>query len=295
MSQNWERLDIVIKQVFKGMRKSRMDLESCPEDHMLAAYYEGGLTSQDAESIEAHLTVCKECTDKIVLLSDSEVYCATVDDAFITEQMVQRAKNLMQPPLARVPLLEKISHRLLALRPLPTLAMASIIAVLIVSIVSLHGPGEREKIKSGVIGIVASLPSEEVTRGKEPIYRETELQEGAVLRSNDRFRIKFELSEPAYAYLLSLNSQGHLAAIFPESPASPVVKAEAGLPYLVPMDGKWFELDDNTGSERIYLLLSPTPIEGIEGKIKTLQKSGIDQIATIFPEATVQTFAFEHR
>ena len=87
-----------------------------------------------------------------------------------------------------------------------------------------------------------------------------------MLRSGDRFRIKFELQEGAYAYLLAFNSQGHVANLLTQDAVSTHFKADPGVTYLVPRDDEWFELDDNTGIERIYLLISPSPIEGIDKK-----------------------------
>jgi len=151
-------------------------------------------------------------------------------------------------------------------------------------------------MQPGIIsfGIIAKAPSTDVTRGKDPVYKETELQEGAVLRSGDRFRIKFELQDGAYAYLLAFNSQGHVANLLTQDAVSSHFKADPGVTYLVPRDDEWFELDDNTGIERIYLLISPSPIEGIDKKIEALTNSGIHEIASIFSGATIQPFSFRH-
>jgi len=63
MSQEWDRLDILIKRIFERMKKLSPTPESCPEDEMLAAYHEGNLKKEDVEKLEAHLAVCDGCTE----------------------------------------------------------------------------------------------------------------------------------------------------------------------------------------------------------------------------------------
>jgi len=94
--------------------------------------------------------------------------------------------------------------------------------------------------------------------------------------------------------LLSLNSQSDLAKIFPGKAASSLFRAEAGVTYFVPRDDGWFQLDDNKGVEKIYLLVSADPIKDIDQKIDQLKKSGIDKIDTLFPGIKIQSFSFKH-
>ena len=297
MSENGDRLDVVIKQVFQRMKNLNPEPESCPDDQLLAAYYEGGLTGEETEKIEAHLILCERCTENISLLSEVKGSCSSDKQSHATREMVQRAKDLIQPPLPNPSLWERISEWLSAFRPLPAFATASaVLLVLIFSIYSLYTPSGRNGTKPGLItfAIIARVPSGGVTRGTTPIYKDAELQEGSTLRSGDRFRTRFELREDAYVCLLALNSQGDLSKIFPEKATSSVFRAEPGVSYFVPQDDGWFQLDDNKGVEKIYLLVSTEPIGDIDQKIDRLKKSGIDKIVTVFPGIKIQSFSFKH-
>jgi len=296
MTENGDHLDIVIKKVFEGMKKLTPRPGSCPDEEMLAAYYDGSLKGTETEKTEAHLVVCEECTEKLIMLSESEASYTVAEDALPTEEMVQRAKDLIQPPLAKISIGERIVEWFATFRPIPAFATVSVLALLAISIATLYSPGDPNRMQPGAIsfGIIASMPSGDLTRSKEPLYKEIELQEGAILQSRDRFRIKFQLREAAYAYLLSYNSQGHVTTILPEKPVSSGFKAEAGVAYLVPSGDKWFQLDENIGIEKLYLLVSSKPIDGIREKIEELSRSGIEMIANIFPKATVQAFSFRH-
>jgi len=296
MSQEWDHLDSVIKQVSERMKKAEPRPEPWPDDQLLAAYHEGGLTVEEAERLEAHLALCERCTEHIVLLSEMEDPSRSVKDPMITQDMVQGAKELVHQPPKGLSLRKGIARWFSSFIPLPALATASALLLLIVSIYVLYTPIDHDGIRPEDIrfGIIARVPSGEATRGKTPVYEETELKEGAVLRSKDRFRITFELREKAYVYVLALNSQGHLAGIFPEKTISSDFKAEPDIVYLIPRDGGWFQLDDHIGIERIFLLASHDPIKKIDQKIIKLKKSGIDKIDAIFTGITIRSFRFRH-
>jgi len=297
MGENGDRLDVVIKQVFKRMKKLSPKPESCPDDQLLAAYHEGNLTKEETEKVEAHLVLCKRCTENIILLSEVESAYSSTKEPLSTKEMVQRAKDLIQPALVNPSLGERISQWLSAFRPLPAFATASaVLLLLIFSVYTLNTPSDRNGMKSGLISlaIIARVPSGGLTRGTTPVYKETELQEGNTLRSGDSFRIKFELRKGAYVCLLVLNSQGDLTKLFPGKATSSVFRAEPGVTYFVPQDDEWFQLDDNKGVERIYLLVSSAPIGDIDQKIDQLKKSGIDKIVSLFPGVKIQSFSFKH-
>lgn len=296
MSERGDRLDVVIKQVFERMKKLSPKPESCPDDHLLAAYHEGGLIQEEMERIEGHLVLCDRCTENLILLSEVESPHEPVKGSFATEEMIKRAKDLVRQPVKQS-LKERIGEWLSSFRPFPVMATASaVLLLLIFSVYSLYTPSDRNGMKPGLISfaIIASVPSGGVTRGTTPGYKESELREGGVLRSGDRFRIKFELQKGAYVCLLALNSQGNLNKILHGKARSFVFKAEPNVPYFVPQDDGWFQLDNNKGVERIYLLSSADPIGDIDHKIDELKKSGIDNIGKIFSGLKIQSFTFRH-
>ena len=150
MSQNLDGLDSVIKQAVERMKKLSPNPESCPDEEMLAAYYEGNLTRDEAEKLEGHLAVCERCAEKIVLLSGWEDSHCPATEPFVTEQMIQKAKDLMRQPLARISVGKRIAQWFSGVRPIPTFATASVLMLLLVSIISLYTPGERHRMQPGI-------------------------------------------------------------------------------------------------------------------------------------------------
>ena len=163
-------------------------------------------------------------------------------------------------------------------------------------IYNLRRPSGRspELPPSIMFNIIARMPSEMVTRGTTPDFREVEIQDGGVLRSGDMFRIKFELQEEAYVYLLSLDSLGNLTRLFPEKDTGFHVKVKLDQTYIVPEKDGWFRLDHNTGQEAFYLLASSEAIGNIDQRIDQLKKLGIDKITKILPGVKIQSFSFRH-
>jgi len=100
MNENRDRIDVVIKQVFQRMKKLNPKPESCPDDQLLAAYHEGGMTREETKRIETHLLLCERCTENISLLSEVKDSYSSGKQSHATREMVQRAKDLMPPPLA---------------------------------------------------------------------------------------------------------------------------------------------------------------------------------------------------
>ena len=133
------------------------------------------------------------------------------------------------------------------------------------------------------------------TRGTPEDYKEVEINEGGVLHSGDLVKIKFEVQEEAYVYLLAFDSKGNLNKLFPSRDTPEPVKFKPGETYSYPEENKWLELDKNTGRETIYLITSKEPIEIMDQKIDELTQSGIDKIEEIFSNARVQAFNFEHK
>lgn len=203
----------------------------------------------------------------------------------------------MTPTDPYTSLWEKISSWLPSFRPAPIMAAASVaLLLLVIGIYNIYTPHDPDGKKFAPLsfGIIARVPSGMVTKGKSPVYKEVEIQDGGALYSGDMFRVKFQIPTEAYVYLLALNSQGDLTKLFPGKSPGFVFKAKPGVPYFVPGDDRWFRLDDNIGRERLYLLVSPKAIEGIDQKVDQLKKPGAVELSNIFPGVKIQSFSFKH-
>ena len=292
MDTKRDRLDVVIKQVFSRMTKLSPKPAVCPDEELLGAYLEGSLTQEERSRIEEHLVICSRCTESLILLSQLEGSYTPAQESFVTEEMVERIKGLVQPP-QKPALWEKVSSWLPGFRPVPIMVAASVIlAVVIFGIYNLYSPHGPSLVTSSIR--IVRLPSEIGTRGTTPDHKEVEIQDGGVLHSGDEFRITFELQEEAYVYLLSLDSLGNLTKLFPEKDTGLHIKVKPHKTYIFPEQKRRFRLDDNTGQETLYLLASPEVIRDVDQRINQLQKSGIDKITKIFPGVKIQVFGFKH-
>ena len=298
MSEEGDRLDVVIKQVFERMKKLGPRPRSCPDDQLLAAYHEGSLTQREAEGIEEHLSLCDRCTENLIVLSETVSSYEPAKESLTTEEMVKRAKNLVKPMPDAPSLWERAFSWLSSVRPVPVMAAACAALVLVVlglyNLYLPHEPGGKGSTPLG-LRLIARIPDGMVTRGKIPTYKEVEIRNGGVLQSGDMFRIRFELQKDAYVYLLALNSQGDLTKLFPGRDIGTPFRAKPHEYYTVPEGAEWFRLDDKVGMERLYLISSPEIIENMDQKVDQLKQSGIDEINKIFPGIKIQSFSFKHK
>lgn len=296
MNEQRDHLDSMIKQVFSKMKKLTPKAAKCPDDEVLAAYLTGNLSEEERERIEEHLVVCRDCAENLISSSEVESSYQSTEETFTTKEMLKRAKDLVKPRGA-LALWERVSSWFTVFRPVPVMVAASVILVVVAfGVYNLRRPSglSPELPPSIMFNIIAKMPSEVVTRGMTPDFREVDLQDGGVLHSGDMFRIKFELQEEAYVYLVSLDSLGNLTKIFPEKDTRFPIKVKPHKTYIVPKGNGWFRLDHNTGQETFYLLASPETIGNIDQRIDQLKKSGIDKITKILPGVKIQSFTFRH-
>lgn len=296
MNNQKDRLDLVIKQVFSKMKELNPKPAKCPDEELLAVYLSGSMTEKERERIEEHLVLCSKCTESLISLSEAESSDPSTDESFSSERMIRRVKDLVKPQ-ETIPLWERVSSWFMVFRPVPVMVATFLILVAVTfGIYNLRKPSEPvPEIPTPIMfNIIARMPSEPLTRGESPDYREVDVRDGGVLRSGDMFRIKFELQEEAYVYLLALDSLGNIARVFPSKDTELPVKVKLHETYVIPKEDEWFRLDENTGQESLYLLASTRPIQNIDQKIDKLRKSGIDKITEIFPGAKIQSFKFRH-
>ncbi len=280
-----DRLDMVIKKVFARMKNLTPAPEVCSDEETLAAYLTGDLTQEEKEKTEEHLAICSLCTDNLMSLSEAE----NSQETFATSQMVKRAKNLVRPKKTP-PLWKRISLWFPVPRPVPVMAAASfILVVAFFGIYNLYIPSDK-----GSLPISLSLIARTEIRGTTDDYRELEIKDGGALQSGDMFRIRFELDEGAYVYLLSRDSQGNLSRLFPDKDAGFPPKFIPNKTHIIPEKERWLRLDENTGQETLYLLTSSEIIRGIDQKISQLKRSGIDKIAEIFSGVKIESITFRH-
>ncbi len=93
------------------------------------------------------------------------------------------------------------------------------------------------------------------------------MPQGSIVRKNDRFSIMIQPVNELYAYIVALDSSGNLFKVFPNSEVTLQKNPlHAGKQYYFPpLQSKIiFAFDNVPGEEKIYFLLSATPVEEVE-------------------------------
>jgi hypothetical protein len=120
-------------------------------------------------------------------------------------------------------------------------------------------------------------------RGPDKEY--TEVAPGTVFHSGDHIRLSFLANEPGYFYVIQQGSTGAWSPIYPPPNSSPETsKTEAGKLQVVPAGSKTFSFDQNPGNEKLYVILSSTPIDDIDRAIRNLRNG--QSTPTPQPEAS---------
>src|SRR5580658_162623 len=99
-----------------------------------------------------------------------------------------------------------------------------------------------------------------------------EVTPGTVFHSGDHIRLSFLANEPGYFYVIQQGSTGTWRPIFPPANAGPEAnKVLAGQPQVVPGRTQAFQFDQHPGDEKLYVILSRTPIADIDRVIQNLR------------------------
>lgn len=108
---------------------------------------------------------------------------------------------------------------------------------------------------------------------------EKTITEGDTLYSNDYCRISFELGKNAYAYILYLNSTGTLKQLYPSPKAIRPQKVLGKTTYVIPPgDDSWFQLDEQTGTETVFMATSEEPLTNIKELLTSLHGSTREEV-----------------
>jgi hypothetical protein len=107
-------------------------------------------------------------------------------------------------------------------------------------------------------------------RGADNEY--SEVEPGSVFHSGDHIRLSFLANQPGYFYVIQQGSTGTWSPIFPPpNSQKDANKVSAGQLQTVPGGTQAFAFDQNPGDERLYVILSRTPIADIDRAIQNLK------------------------
>jgi hypothetical protein len=103
--------------------------------------------------------------------------------------------------------------------------------------------------------------------------------------SGDRLKISLMANQPGYIYIIQQGSSGSWRPLFPAQGDLPQSnRVEAGRIYQVP-SGKSFQFNQQTGEERLFILLSRQVVSDLDGVIFTLRQQEKDPAPSPGPAA----------
>jgi hypothetical protein len=148
----------------------------------------------------------------------------------------------------------------------------------VAQLVTTNGYGAAPKLVRAAesrLGLRCSV----MLRGADKEY--AEVTPGTLFHSGDHIRLSFLANEPGYFYVIQQGSSGAWSPIFPPPNAGPDAnKIVAGQPQLVPSGTRAFAFDQNPGDEKLYVILSRTPIADIDHVIENLRTGKAAQPST---------------
>ena len=97
-----------------------------------------------------------------------------------------------------------------------------------------------------------------------------EVAPGSVFHSGDHIRLGLLANEPGYLYVISQGSSGTWSPIFPAAGTS-ATRITAGQLEMVPGGSRAFAFDQHPGNEKLFVILSRTPIEDIDRVIRDMK------------------------
>jgi hypothetical protein len=111
-------------------------------------------------------------------------------------------------------------------------------------------------------------------KAKTGQYQDVLVHEGAVLHSGDNLQVHFSANANCYVYLLLLNASGKAMQLFPDEKIAISNQVNAQQEYHLPPDNFWFYLDDQIGTETIYLLASYKPMTHLASILSKMGTEG---------------------
>jgi Domain of unknown function (DUF4384) len=104
-------------------------------------------------------------------------------------------------------------------------------------------------------------------------YTDIRVNDGSVLRSRDNFQVHFETTSPAFIYILLYDSQGKASQLFPDPKIDQPNFVEGGKKIAIPGENFWFWLDENPGTETVYVVASKQSMLDIKGLLAKMESA----------------------
>lgn len=92
------------------------------------------------------------------------------------------------------------------------------------------------------------------TKGNEP--KMEKVSRRVVLQPGDQLKMSLEFKNKSFAYVIYHNSRGEIRLLYPLRFYGPESEVQTGRPYYIPDGDAWMVMEDGTGEESIFLLVS---------------------------------------
>lgn len=124
--------------------------------------------------------------------------------------------------------------------------------------------------------VPSSLNMQIVSQKRDESGRYTRflVTEGAVLRSGDKFQVQAVTNQSAYIYVLLYDSQGRASRLFPHPKINQSGFVHAGAEVVVPDRDLWFWLDENSGTETIFVMATATEFTQMAALLDRMEQAG---------------------
>lgn len=276
-----------LKQAF--MKDKENIADGCQMEDQTTDYAFGELGPEESDKVKEHLKTCRYCLD---MYMDIRMAVENAKDEKVEVlPELQRAIDKGKKPA--VSPFQKISDAIsdffvkgFSLRPVA--AFATIVLLILGGIYALRDDSDLPPGTPYAIQIMLQGKTQSGFRGGQPEYNEFQVEPGGAMKSDDYFRFQTKIDKDAYVYVVFQDSSGSIESLEKGFIAG-------GKDFFLPDADKWYHLDKNTGTEKLYLLASKNKIEDFTKRINDLKNGGMDTIGNIFPKATIQSFSFEHQ
>ena len=296
--------DKLIKAALKEMRSQMPTHKGCPDEADICRFLEGVMDENASERIEKHLISCPTCCDYVVSLNKVINFPEEETLPEVPQEQIMAVDRLVKGGDSREKgnLFQSIKDFLTLdwlMQPMPVMVKSCAAALVVLFIFSTLYIYYQQSTSLGVQMALVSKTSTITTRGTTG-DKEVEkiIKEGDTLYSNDYCRISFELGKNAYAYIIYLNSKGTLEQLYPGPRAIRPQKVLGNTRYVIPPgDDSWFQLDEQTGTETVFLVASEEPISNLKEVYTSLQGAGRKEVLKTLKSTApvVKVLNFQHR
>ena len=296
--------DKLIKAAFKEMKSKMPTKNGCPDDADLCLFIEGGMDEKASELIEKHLISCPTCCDYVVSLNKVINFPEEENLPEVPQEQIRAVDRLVKGGDSREKgnLFQSVKDFLSLdwlMQPMPVMVKSCAAALVVLFMFSTLYIYYQQSTSLGVQMELVSKTRTITTRGTTG-EKEVEkiIKEGDTLYSKDYCRISFELDKNAYAYIVYLDSKGTLEQLYPGPRAIRPQKVLGNTTYVIPPgDDSWFQLDEQTGTETVFMLASEEPLSNLKEVYASLQGASREEVLKTLQSTApvVKVLNFQHQ